>query len=325
MNDKTIDWLLRGEPWIEYRTRVELLDQPETDPQVIAARKAMLADQKIKTLCAELMDWPGVVLNSHKSASQLFHKLAFLADLGLNIHDPAVKKIVDKVMRRQSKEGPFQLPMNIPVHVGGSAKEEWAWALCDAPVIVASLIRLGLHDDPRLQTAVEYLNSLLRENGWPCAVSPELGTFRGPGRKDDPCPYATLVMLNVLAHVPEVVESRFFAQIGVETLLALWEESKERHPYMFFMGTDFRKLKAPLFWYDILHVVDGISHFKQARKDKRFKHMLSIIESKANGSGQFVPESTWAAWKEWDFGQKKIPSRGLTFFVYRILKRVSEN
>jgi hypothetical protein len=53
--------------------------------------------------------------------------------------------------------------------------------------------------------------------------------------------------------------------------------------------------------------------------------MLSIIESKANGSGQFVPESTWAAWKEWDFGQKKIPSRGLTFFVYRILKRVSEN
>ena len=34
MNDKTIEWLLQGEPWIEYRTRVDLLEQTETDPQV---------------------------------------------------------------------------------------------------------------------------------------------------------------------------------------------------------------------------------------------------------------------------------------------------
>ena len=34
-----VDWLLQGEPWIEYRTRVELLEQSESDPQVRAARK----------------------------------------------------------------------------------------------------------------------------------------------------------------------------------------------------------------------------------------------------------------------------------------------
>jgi hypothetical protein len=324
MKQTTVDWLLQGDPWIEYRTRTDLLGQAENNPQVITARKAMLADTKIQSLLAELTDWPGTVLNSHKSASQPFHKLAFVADMGLNIKDPPIKKITKKVMEHQSAQGPFQLTMNIPSHFGGSGKDEWAWALCDAPIVVSSLIQMGLSDDKRVQTAVKYLDGLVRDNGWPCAVSPELGKFRGPGSKNDPCPYATLVMLKVMAEVPELHESKS-AKIGVETLLSLWDESKERHPFMFFMGADFCKLKAPLFWYDILHVLDVLSHFKWARKDKRFKEMLKIVESKANDEGQFVPESIWTAWKDWDFAQKKIPSRGLTFFVQRILKRVSTN
>lgn len=322
MNDKTIEWLLQGDSWIEYRTRLDLLDQTEKDPQVVTAHKAMLADVKIQSLLTELMDWPGTVLNSHKSASQPFHKLAFIADLGLRVSDPPVKKIANKVMEHQSKQGPFQLPTNIPTHFGGSGQDEWAWALCDAPIVVAALIQMGLSDDKRVQTAIKHLDRLVRDNGWPCVVSPELGKFRGPGRKEDPCPYATLVMLKMLAHVPELRESKS-AKIGVETLLSLWDESKERHPYMFFMGTDFRKLKAPLFWYDILHVLDVLSHFKWAKKDKRFKEMLKLVESKADGGGRYTSESIWTAWKDWDFGQKKTPSQGLTLFVQRILKRTN--
>jgi hypothetical protein len=322
MNNTTIDWLLQGEPWLQYRTRVDLLYQEETDPLVISARKAMLADPKVRTLMAELMDWPGTVLNSHKSASQSFHKLEFIADLGLNISDPPIRKIVDKVMKHQSEQGPFQLPTNIPVHFGGSGQDEWAWALCDAPVILASIIQMGMGNDPRVQKAVGYLNSLVRDNGWPCAVSPELGKFRGPGRKEDPCPYATLVMLKVMAHVPELREAES-AKTGVESLLSLWEKSKEAHPYMFYMGTDFRKLKAPLFWYDILHVLDVLSHFEWAWQDRRFRQMLKTVEAKADGDGRYTPESIWTSWKEWDFGQKKVPSMGLTFYVQRIIKRIN--
>ena len=110
-----------------------------------------------------------------------------------------MKAIVDSILALQSEEGPFQLPMNIPTHYGGSGNEEGAWALCDAPLIVYSLIKLGLSNDPRVTKAVEYLLTLQRENGWPCAVSKALGTWRGPGRKDDPCPDANLGMLKGLA------------------------------------------------------------------------------------------------------------------------------
>jgi hypothetical protein len=129
-------------------------------------------------------------------------------------------------------------------------------------------------------------------------------------------------MLKVLAHLPALRESDS-AKIGVETLLSLWQESKTRHPYMFFMGTDFRKLKAPLFWYDILHVLDVLSHFGWVSKDSRFRQMLEFVERKADDDGRYTPESIWTAWKGWDFSQKKEPSQGVTFFVQRILKRVS--
>jgi hypothetical protein len=324
MNAQTIEWLLEGDAWIQYRTRVDLLEQAETDPQVRAARKAMLADTKIQSLLTELNDWPGAVLNSHKSASQPFHKLAFIADLGLNVNDAPVKKIAKKVMEHQSEQGPFQLTTNVPTHFGGSGKDTWAWALCDAPILVSTLVKMGLENDKRVQTAVQYLDGLLSENGWPCAVSPELGKFRGPGRKEDPCPFATLAMLKLISRVPELHEGKS-AKIGVETLLSLWENSKEQHPYIFYMGTDFRKLKAPMFWYDILHVLDILSQFKWARKDKRFKEILSVVEAKADGDGRYTPESIWTAWKDWDFSQKKVTSRGLTFFVQQILNRVSEN
>ncbi len=94
---------------------------------------------------------------------------------------------------------------------------------------------------------------------------------------------------------------------------------------MFFMGTDFRKLKAPMFWYDILHVLDILSHFKWARKDERFKEMLGVVKAKADDEGRYIPKSIWTVWKDWDFCQKKIPSQGLTFFVQRVLKRASES
>ena len=74
---------------------------------------------------------------------------------------------------------------------------------------------------------------------------------------------------------------------------------------MFFMGADFRKLKAPMFWYDILHVLDVLSRFPWVRNDPRFKQMLEVVESKVDSDGQYVPESIFTDWKDWDFGQKK--------------------
>lgn len=315
-----IDWLLEGPAWMQYRVRLDLCAESPDSPQVTAARKALLADAKVQNLIADLQTWPGVVLNSHKSASQPFHKLNFLADIGLRAGDPGIDKIIHQLMSHQTEQGPFQLISNVSPRYGGSGEDTWAWALCDAPLLVYALFQFGLGSHPQVQAALDYLLTLVRENGWPCAVSPEMGTWRGPGRKDDPCPYANLAMLKVLGQ-DETLRASEAANTGVETLLQLWDTRQDKHPYIFYMGNDFCKLKAPLVWYDILHVLDVLSLFPSFHGDPRLQDMMGILFMKANPEGQFTAESIWTVWKQWEFGQKKVPSQWITFLAHRILKR----
>ena len=148
-----VDWLLEGEPWIEYRTRLDLLGQSEQDPQVMSARKAMLANAQVRNIVTELSGWPGTVISSHKSASQPFHKLTFIADLGLQTSDPGMDTIIARILAHQSDEGPFQLPTNIPTHFGGTGQDQWAWALCDAPLTLYALAKFGLQEHPAVRAA----------------------------------------------------------------------------------------------------------------------------------------------------------------------------
>lgn len=317
-----INWLLEGGGWIEYRTRLDLLGQDESDPDVQAARSTMLADPQVQGLIAELQGWPGTVIASHKSAGQSFHKLTFAADLGLQRTDPGMGEVVERVLSHQSDEGPFQLSTNISESHGGDGQDQWAWALCDAPLSVYALAKLGLRDDPAVRRAAEYLAGLVRENGWPCAVSKELGKFRGPGRKEDPCPFANLAMLKALSEFDDWRDGPA-CRDGAEALLGLWADSRTRHPYIFYMGNDFRKLKVPLVWYDLVHVLEVLSRFPWLRGDPRLDEMLDLLRSKMDPQGRFTLESIWMAWKGWEFGQKKTPSRWLTLTAWRVIGNIS--
>ena len=316
-------WLLDGEPWVQYRTRRDLLKQPESHDGVKEARAAMIEHPQVQSLVKELAEWPGSPLKNHKSAGLLLHKLVFAADLGLRVEDPGMKAAVEKILKHRSGAGPFQVLVNIPTRFGGSGKDEWSWMLCDAPLILYALAKLGLEQDQRVKDGAAYLAGLVRDNGWPCAASPELGKFRGPGSTHETCPYANLVMLKLLSVLPEWHDSRE-AHSGVEAALTLWEQRRDRHPYLFHMGTDFCKLKAPLIWYDMLHVFDVLSNFRWLREDPRMMELVHIAISKADAEGRFTPESVWMAWRGWDFGQKRRQSRWLTFLVLRALYAVED-
>ena len=167
--------------------------------------------------------------------------------------------------------------------------------------------------------AVEHLTGHIRENGWPCAGA-YTDNFRGPGRKSDPCPYATLLGLKALTACPEPVEHKII-EAGVGSLLWHWDIRTERKVYLFGIGTDFRKPKLPLVWYDILHVVDVLSQHEAARLDPRYRAMLKELMSQADDSGRFTAASMYRAWKEWAFADKKQPSPGITLVAWRAAMR----
>jgi hypothetical protein len=319
--DERIEWLLSSdEPWTRYRTLIDLLERPEGSDEAQGARRAMLEHPQIRHLIKDVACWPGYALKRHNDAKHPLYKFSTLADFGFNFHDPGMKQAVDRVLHHQSPEGAFETLVFIPRTFGGSEQDQWSWFLCDSPTLLYTVIAMGLGNLPSVHKAVDQLCGLVEDNGWRCVVSPELGGFRGPGRKSDPCPIANVFALKALSLVPELLDSPS-TRIGTEMLLRHWQLRREKKYYLFGMGTDFRKLKYPFVWYDILHVLDVLSHFPFVHTDPRFLELVDEVTNQADANGRYISSSMYLAWKDWSFADKKIASPWLTFLVLRIQKR----
>lgn len=322
--DETLQWLLSStEPWTRYRTLMDLLGYPLEDSKARAARQAMVAHPQVQELVAAAGAWGERSLKRHNDAAHPLYALSTLADFGLDNDDPGIASLLDAALAHQSDEGAFQSLLNIGAAYGGTGADAWAWLLCDAPTVLYCLLAMGKSEDLRVQKAVDHLADQVDENGWRCRCAPELGKFRGPGRKDDPCPIANVYALKALSLVPAYLDSSATRQ-GVEMLLHHWERRGDVKHYLFGIGSDFRKLKYPFIWYDILHVMDVLSRFPFTCNDPRLADMLDTLVNQANEQGRFRAGSLYQAWKGWSFADKKQPSPWLTLLVTRIRKRVSQ-
>ena len=311
----------RSDDWLKYSVHLHLCGEPKET--LAECRNAALADSRIQACLHDVADYHGTLVTSHRNPDLPIHKLLFLLDLGFDTDVPEIKTAVDEILKHRDENGVYQSMTNVPVHFGGAGVDVFSWCLCDAPLLLLALLEAGLDYNEYIKPGTDYLLSLSRGNGFPCAVSPELGRFRGPGKKDDCCPYATLIMAGLLACIPEYRESPA-AVTAVNALLNLWQSSREQHPYMFYMGTDFRKLKAPSSWYDIVSVAGVLSKYECARRDPRFMEMITVIKGKQDDDGFFTPESAYQKYKDWDFGQKKRPSAYMTYLCLKIFERLEQ-
>jgi hypothetical protein len=316
-----IDHLISiSEPWLQYAIRLNL--QGESKESLADLKTEALEGPRIKAYLNDICDFHNTLVSNHKNPGLAFHKLLFLLDIGFDMDVPEIEKAVGQIMEHKDEFGVYQSLTNIPKHYGGKGEDVFGWCLCDAPLLLLALLRAGVDYIQHIKQGVDYLVALHKEQGFPCSVAEVHGKFRGPGRKDDCCPYATLIMLNLMSEIDEYRDSEIAGNC-IDVLLSLWENSEDRHPYMFYMGTDFRKLKAPALWYDIVSVRDCLSKFEYAKADKRFIEMIDIIKAKQDSDGMFTPESVYQKCKGWDFGQKKNVSPYLSYLCIRLLGRLS--
>lgn len=315
-----LDYILDdGEIWLQYATRINILN--EDKESLVDLKDQVLIDPRITTYLNDVTDFHSILVRNHKNPDLPIHKLIFLLDIGLGSEVPEIQSAIDKIMENKDSNGVYKSLTNIPKHFGGSGEDSFGWCLCDAPLLLYALNKAGCDYESHIKPGVDHLVAFHEDCGFPCTVSSEFGKFRGPGRKGDICPYASLIMLKLMSSIPEYRDSEISENTAM-ALLSLWENSLERHPYMFYMGTDFRKLKAPTMWYDLVSVVDVLSNFEVVKADVRFIEMLNLIKSKQDENGLFTPEAVFQKFKGWDFGQKKNPSPYLTYLCYRIFDRV---
>ncbi len=288
-------------------------------PKVSKLKAEMLKHPKIQRLIQESKDWHITPLKRHNDAGHPIHKISILADFGLEINDPGISDIVSRILSHQSENGSFQSLLEIPERYGGKGTPEMSWMLCDAPILLFCLLKMNVKDR-KIDHAINNLLSLVDGNGWRCRTS---SGFRGPGRNADHCPYANLIALKALAENPKLRNSDE-VQKGVDAQLDHWTNRDGRKIYLFGIGTTFRRLKYPLVWYDILHVLDVLSKIPYAMDDPRFIEMLEIVNRKQLDDGSFKPESVWRAYKDWSFGQKRESSPWITYKVAQINERFAQ-
>ena len=260
-----------------------------------------------------------IELKRHNDASHPLNVLIFLVDNGFQKHK-SLKSINQSILDSYFQNG-FTILMNIPIAFGGTGENVKTWILCDLPIL--TYISIKLNNDKLLpvhKKIIKNISILMDENGWRCKNCGNIGKFRGPGKKDDECPLASLNVLRLLSLTKsnEYLDEK---EKAIETLLLLWKERKKRRPYLFAMGTDFCKLKYPLIWYDILNVVNALSYFQSAVNRKEFIEMLKIINQKVKQNG-YKPESVYQFWKEFDFGQKKTDSEYIKNTIESIQDRI---
>jgi hypothetical protein len=306
------------EPWLQYAIALNFQTDKKDDLERL--REKALADPRIKGFLADVADYHGIIVSGHKNPALPVHKLLFLLDLGFDLRVPEIQEAINQILSHQDEHGVYQSAVNIPLHFGGSGVDTFGWSPCDAPLLLRALCLAGVDYQKHIKQGVDQLVSLNRTSGFPCASSKELGKWRGPGRKEECCPYTTLIFLKLLLATPEYAGAELTRQLALN-LLDLWENSRESHPYMFFMGTDFRKLKAPTLWFDIVSVCKALSYVKGIENDARFREMLNIIQTKETKDGMFIPESVYLKLSDWDFGQKKVPSPYLTYTIHKIFRR----
>jgi hypothetical protein len=311
--------LENGEPWLRYAVRTKVLK--ENKESLAELRQQALSEPKINGYLNDITNYHSTVVSNHKNPDLPIHKLLFLLDIGFGSDIPEIHLAIRQIMEHKDRNGVYQSLTNIPKHFGGTGENIYGWCLCDAPLLLFALLKAGVDYTTHIKQGVDYLVSFHKNSGFPCTVSHEFGKFRGPGRKEDCCPYASLIMLRLLSAIPEYRSSQIAKNTAIG-FLSLWENSLVLHPYMFYMGTDFRKLKAPAMWYDLVSITDVLSRFEFIRSDARFMEMAAIIKSKQNKQGLFTPEAVYQKFKGWDFGQKKNPSPYLTYLCSRILTRI---
>ncbi len=318
----TIGWLLSSdEPWTRHRTLIDLQHRDDADKAVVEARADLMASGSIVRLIEKASDWPGYPLKRHNDAAHPLYALATLADFGLRQTDTGIDTLAHSVLEHFDGDQ-FQTLLWLPKFLTKEDDSEgWAWMLCDGPTLLYSLLSFGYRDHPPVERAIEAIVAMAEDNGWRCGAADSLPAFSGPGRKADTCPMATTYILKALSLVPEAHASDAVIS-GIEALLDHWEHQADYKLRMFGIGTDFRKLKYPFVWYDILHVTDVLSRFDTARRDPRLGQMVDEITAQADEDGRYTPTSMFRSWTGWSFADKKHPSPWLTFLVERICSRM---
>ncbi|MCW5851067.1 MAG: nitrogen fixation protein NifH [Anaerolineae bacterium] len=328
-----LPWLLEPDPanpGVRYFALTELLGCRLDDPEVVAARRAVMASGPVPAILAAqdpdgywVKPGPGYAPKYQGTVWQLI----FLAQFGADGADPRVRAACDYVLRHsRASVGGFTAtgsPMGL-IH-------------CLQGNLCAALLDLGCLGDPRLDEALDWLARSITGDGIAPAedsTAPRRyyrSANSGPGfacaaNNHLPCAWGAVKAMLALGKVPAALRSPAIHDALVQGADFLLDGDPARADYPTPYGTPpsgswFK------FGYPTAYVTDVLQNLEALTAlgcgtDPRLAPALELMLRKQDAQGRWKMEYTYNG-KTWvDVEKKGAPSKWVTLRALRVLQRV---
>jgi hypothetical protein len=322
-----VPWLLASdEPQARWVTLARLTDAPDPD-RLAEAHAEVLAHPATVALLDMLPEWETPAeASGHNKPELATNLLDLLAEIGVTADDDErIPRLLEQMLSHTDDDGRF-----LAFASQRSGPPVWGTVFCDTHAVADIAGRFGLAGDPRVQRARSAAAADLAETdmgpAWFCREDPATG-FRGPGRKSEPCPQATLEALRAFSWLPESDRPEWITT-AAHTLLGIWRQRGERKPYMMGHGRQFKTVKWPPTWYGAFEVIDVLGRipetWRASEEDRRSVTEIAacLLAYNVAADGRVTPQSVFRGWEVLSLGQKKSPSPLATAMLWSRLASI---
>lgn len=325
MNADPTDWLLEADnPSVRYFALTELLEKPETDPELLAAKADIMQTGIVPKILAKQNDqgyWETPDKFYTAKYKGTVWQLITLAELGADANDERIKRACEFIleMSQDLESGGFSIYHS--VKVGGGRHS--AVVPCLTSNMVWSLITLGFLNDPRVERGINWITKYQRfddgegpvPKGWPYDKATSCFSKHS-------CHMGAAKALKALAAIP--VEKRSedvkrTIEAGAEYFL-IHHIYKKSHDLSRVSKPGWQKFGFPLMYQtDALELLDILSSL--GYNDERMQEAIDLVVSKQNAFGRWSLDSTFNGRFQTSIEQKGKPSKWVTLNALKVLKR----
>ncbi|MGQ9506862.1 MAG: hypothetical protein ACUVTB_03255 [Candidatus Bathycorpusculaceae bacterium] len=335
-----IGWLLENSnPSIRYFTLRDILCKDENDPQVVAAKHAILESDVVEKIFEKQNSrgyWEEQANPYHPKYKSSYWQIMTLAQLGVDKTSEKVRKACEYIFQFQLDGGSFisetretalkeyeqlrQKGKKLP------SQDEWISSKvfehqysCLTGNMAAAFLRMGYGDDLRVRKALNWLVKIQnRDGGWLCPY------WKAHIRDTHGCFYGTICPLEAFSETKKEYltgEMKETVERGAEFLLMHRLFKADHHNYSV-INKAWLKLSFPWFYgYNILRGLDVLTKLGYVN-DERLSDAVEVLLQKRKSGGVWILESAPTGRMHVNIEVKGKPSKWITLMALRVLKRL---
>jgi hypothetical protein len=330
--EDSLSWLLEtNSPGVRYLALRDLLDRPDTDPELCAAREAAYARGPIATVLSKMVKagyWVEAGPGYNPKYRSTVWSIILLAQLGAGAEEDkqtrqACAYLLDHAL---TVNGQFTAT-GAPSGTADCLQGNLAWAL----------LEMG-YDDPRLEPAFDWMARSVTGEGIASSADRRAPvryyagkcgpTFCCGSNNKLPCAWGGVKVMLALGKLPKSQRTpaiKRAIQHGVDFLFSV-DPAEATYPtgYSNKPSQNWWKFGFPVFYVtDLLQVIEALVALGHGA-DPRLSHALRILREKQGGDGRWSLEYDYAG-KTWaDFGVKKQANKWVTLRALRVLKSIGQ-